>query len=1442
MENPHIFPGSSQRHQARLVLDAALLLWRRSDQRQYIRFGGADASPQCGFDFLLSSSDYILKSEIVQTFLAIQRMIQESQARSFGPQSDESKADHAVVKRNVLKEDDIPVALGHGATSASNKCAAMVYKWFMRCDSKEMLQEYMGSFFSFTADLGTEIHMPGFHVRSVDDLLPAWMQQNTLSSDIEDGHAVWCLPVMESDVADGQYGQQEPAVNSVQVVASDSSSGKFLPNSLVVPGMLHITSNALERLADQLAHFPIFFQQLRLIEQLWKQGRLSRFVNFCIHPVASPEVAAQFQKRKLGSLYLKRWNEVCRFCMRLKDLLPLLTAFWNEVRFNSSRRSSVDAEFDPSELTKVLGDRLFHAYFDMVLSLATILEELGQWCERCPCHQDLLSGASDVSAPGLKRKRDQEDPQRKTSISKLYGCAKFACPMRGKMFPELVGDGLHQIVAGLSSRGSFALLLGHKQHLTDEAWTLLMQDFVKGKATIDLELSVKLAFCEKLPWRLALLAHSNLAMVRRELSRVVHEYDSLPEKLQEHHHVLTRKALDKASDLRTEMDRFLAGQEMSALPQLLQFAASFRFVQITERYFEASHAIVKRKVNPNGAGPVVSLTRRLFRLANDISIHPRTLEEVALHYETARDLKLLPARLGLVSHPDLSGLVGQKRVNWKVIKVLNKVLYRTDTIGQFPNVDAAEEYDNKQAGKLQAIGEKLVLEHEPPVLKGPVRGSYESLRLEALQQHVSLLSEERPQSLFHLRIRRDRLPFAVQDFVRGWQLNIGFDCDIDVMEPERGKEPQNSKPDSADETMSLFFQVVNTNPSSRKVVETPLAATLSSKLKSRDIAINTFAVSIDDDKVPWLKCSPQEGSVSAVQVLRDLSQLLSFQELCENLRVGEPGKDSLYFVDGLFDYSSMQAKRVAELVSVLIDHGAYPNLSVVNASNVWHVFSDLREGDEELLCLLLEHGLLDQDADGRFRATAALLSDLRLCRSFHDKSSAAYAELSSPSIHDLLNELESAGFQWRRLKPKEILFYEIGKEKVWGTRGVTICKEFLHCLVKADFLHTQFGLTRIPCVANKSTYEAILEGKKTDFDVSDRPVKALQLADDVDMFDHVPDRKALVNDPMPVLADNDMDCLESFSQTDTAAVPVAESGDSLLDTLLEFKAVETDDFYSPGSPVPTPPDLPAQDSPSNVPENVGNQNQQPQLDEAQSSFGSASNVPEKFGNQNQQPQLDEAQSSFGSAPVAPASQAAQVRKPRDLTNYTWGAFRFTYKQTDKQVALQATCPFHGKNLVTGCKKSMNVTPFTDERLQEVTRLLKHWCNSAKSFERQSTHLAMPLDPDSCPELSIVEAQIIAADQKPESIKTDKELDAALASPKTPKPTSKAAVKAKAKGKPRAKAKAKARAGHQTDNKEQSESSSSDSDTQNDGSGQKSSSSSSSSSSDSSSGSSEESSS
>ena len=297
-------------------------------------------------------------------------------------------------------------------------------------------------------------------------------------------------------------------------------------------------------------------------------------------------------------------------------------------------------------------DFMFFAYFDMVVSLTQVLESCGQWAESCPCHEDMTLDldSSSFSRPDHTRRASRDH----VTLPAMFGKLTEVCPMRGKRLPELVGGGIQKVLENLAGVAYGDLLQKHYPLLKPEQWSVVVDDFEKGKALGLLEFFLKFDWTLRLPWKLALLGHHDHGLARRELQANASEFDSQPAELQKHHHNLTLKLLSKDRPLRKlkEFDLFACGQKVLAeLPMREAYAACFRFVQITERSYEAAHSIVKRRAPPNAKGATISLTLRLLDLACDIKLEPETLVQVAEMFDNARDVTQIPHLLGNSTHP-----------------------------------------------------------------------------------------------------------------------------------------------------------------------------------------------------------------------------------------------------------------------------------------------------------------------------------------------------------------------------------------------------------------------------------------------------------------------------------------------------------------------------------------------------------------------------------------------------------------------------------------------------------------------------------------------------------------------------------------------------------------------------------------------------------------------
>ena len=164
--------------------------------------------------------------------------------------------------------------------------------------------------------------------------------------------------------------------------------------------------------------------------------------------------------------------------------------------------------------------------------------------------------------------------------------------------------------------------------------------------------------------------------------------------------------------------------------------------------------------------------------------------------------------------------------------------------------------------------------------------------------------------------------------------------------------------------------------------------------------------------------------------------------------------------------------------------------------------------------------------------------------------------------------------------------------------------------------------------------------------------------------------------------------------------------------------------------------------------------------------------------------------------AAPSVAGSHAAKSRILP---WASFNFSRKRSPPYGAIEARCRFHVRNEKTGCKRLIRCMTDDDEGERRALITLYHWCNQARTFDRQWKHIAMPLAWTDIPPEALVREQRLD-DVPPEKAATDVELDAAADAAAGPggggalEAEPMAAPKAEAKGKagPKTGAQAKGR--------------------------------------------------
>ena len=177
-----------------------------------------------------------------------------------------------------------------------------------------MLREVLDSFVSFTTDMGTEVGTASFFVADIKSLLPSWLRDPWLRSDVDDVEVLWSWPT-KPEKGPGRHNRVLACFQKLGGNASSTWWGwwarsfyqalvcgpmPLMPRALIIPGSLHICSNLSKDISAQLVYWPKYVSQLKQVEEvLCDRDRRERFVHQCIGD--RPEAA--YFKNFSGSLY-----------------------------------------------------------------------------------------------------------------------------------------------------------------------------------------------------------------------------------------------------------------------------------------------------------------------------------------------------------------------------------------------------------------------------------------------------------------------------------------------------------------------------------------------------------------------------------------------------------------------------------------------------------------------------------------------------------------------------------------------------------------------------------------------------------------------------------------------------------------------------------------------------------------------------------------------------------------------------------------------------------------------------------------------------------------------------------------------------------------------------------------------------------------------------------
>lgn len=662
----------------------------------------------------------------------------------------------------------------------------------------------------------------------------------------------------------------------------------------------------MKEVVHSLSHFPRFIDQLKYFEMLWKEGRLDRYIAYCLTGTAFETRKNDFEIQ-LGSLYKDRWNEMISFCKRLDPLLPVLRLTWDAGKYlHGGHGAKPESEFELSTLTNILADNLFHGYFKMLLRVHSIADALSGWLEGCPCHGDELVMARRYR----KRLKVGDVPD-----------GSLECPMKGKNLVGLVNGRLQTFFDEFGDLALINLTADICVYLTPDQWDTVSIDLNRAKTAMRVGLDVKFDWTRRLPWCLAGLGCPGDDDARRHGQQAVGLYDAQAADLQMLHHDVTKTFLDKAGPLRALLDRFLAGEALSALPALEKAVAQFMFMPVVERYIEAGHAAIKKKTLgrqwKGRSAVVISMARRLPDLLSHIKKHPDMLHDIALCFARARRRRDLPALLHVESHPEVLRILSTKPLNQHKLEVcLKRILYRTDPAGMLLDVPRARQ-QNEAAKRRRMKADRAALhqKHEPVTASTVI--------LHAFLQHFEVVAQSDAKAVFTMPVPGD-CPLVLHD-VAG------------LMQPHRNSSqvpaPAQLDADAAEEDHALapvahgvpqvrpgiFFKVAKAKPAAWHTV--PVSAAAASKLGKLDMAISIHSGARVSDEVISVSVEPANPRCP-IAILRNFAGL-SLDNLRQSCLRWKPAAAQHYSIPS-FTSSLITQGQAEDVLTSLVRSGAFP--------------------------------------------------------------------------------------------------------------------------------------------------------------------------------------------------------------------------------------------------------------------------------------------------------------------------------------------------------------------------------------------------------------------------------------------------------------------------------------------------------------------------------------
>ena len=1009
------FPSSSSLRRAQFSLDIAHMLTMRGQvaNEASVRYGWADSSPQSGRNWLMPLYSTCPSVDVTDVAAVARGLTRGRHDFIDHHESEDLSAPDTVAMNQQLASSlrmhtCIPVALGSGRATVEDKVAALLQSAALECPDINALGTYLGSFRSWTTDMGIEMSLAMFKCQNWKSLLPCWMRDAGLASDVHE------------DADD----QAAPA-NTLPV--------ELMPQALIIPGPLHALHNLAADLHSRLSWWDKFWDHLKSLEALVAlQHNRERFVATCLLGTPQASKVTEFVAFS-ARLYEKRWGAVVTFLRDLNPLLQCLVETWSQQRFLLGRGCMAALDGDDSkslasDVSAALDSVMFRDYFAFSLGLHRVLDGLEAWIEGCACHDHLF--------------RDVSHRKRRRRLAKLFHQDRRhgtgTCPLRGRRAAEFAAGEFENILECLLREKLDAVPVRLSDGMSEADRGVIVRDVELAKAYLKFGVQAKFAHWQKLPWLLCGMAHHWQSEARCVARECVRFFDtSMADGFESaDHHMQTNRLLGHGA-LRSEVDHFIQTGDMA--PALRREVDVFALIPVSERYGEGPHRNVKiAKKHVKIGGVAVSLAVRKGQMNEELERNRDYWPALEAAFECARNPKDAVAALRLSGHPVFQQLIGRrcsKSTAW--LSALAKVLYRCDLQTQFADLSeqrkqykVEQDYKKRRFEQMHGDGRPPRAEFYDEILQ---RAAIDHLRSTlSADDFISVPHSDEFDMSFEAcdnRAKRARLP----DDVAGEELEADVDALVAV--PAEDEE--------VDVHARSVFRVLHAYPHRLKQPPVPVAAGRAYSLSQLAVVVHDILSDADQ---------PVVAATSARPMLLDGLTACPLPILRDDVHV--------WSVDSGIQYSlpctgDLDPKRVREIVTHMVRLGALPGSKTYYAAP---------EDIAPIMDALTQRGSVRRDAeDGHdvapsFQLTAVGVAALRHVVALTNPVSICSIRPGLPvedySKMELILKLEDEGWTWAKL-PKRIpnrlaLTYTPGQERVWYSASATVVKEYLQALVQAD--------------------------------------------------------------------------------------------------------------------------------------------------------------------------------------------------------------------------------------------------------------------------------------------------------------------------------------------------------------------------------------------------------